>query len=215
MPKWRLSVPKNTKWWDFVNFCLRCCQETEIQHGNRPLHLTQHRHCLSMCQEWNDVRSDGSRRSKGLLAADSWSTESEFLHSDCLENLQSWGDFLLILWTTLGSCSRSEEMTFHLKYRMGGVQKFSFRVHKFIIVHAAVCLSYINGIVEIVQFICVILQLRMPFLCCHSQYVCMYCIRESQNAFTWDFEIIVYSFDIKTSNELIENMCLHVNIYVE
>ncbi len=112
MPKWRLSVPKNTKWWDFVNFCLRCCQETEIQHGNRPLHLTQHRHCLSMCQEWNDVRSDGSRRSKGLLAADSWSTESEFLHSDCLENLQSWGDFLLILWTTLGSCSRSEEMTF-------------------------------------------------------------------------------------------------------
>ncbi len=83
--------------------------------------------------------------------------------------------------------------TLHLTYRMGGVQKFSFRVHKFIIVHAAVCLSYINGIVEIVQFICVIFLLRMPFLCCHSQCVCMYCIRESQNAFTRDFEIIVLS----------------------
>ncbi len=114
-----------------------------------------------------------------------------------LENLQSWGDFLLILWTTLGSCSRSEEMTFpshsSSQVQNGGVQKFSFQVHKFIIVHAAVCLSYINGIVEIVQFICVILQLRMPFLCCHSQCVCMYCITESRNAFTRDFEIIVLS----------------------
>lgn len=81
--------------------------------------------------------------------------------------------------------------TLHLKYRMGGVHKFSFRVHKFIIVHTAVCLSYINGIVEIVLF--QIFKLSIPFLCCHSQCICMYCITESQNAFAWDFEIIVLS----------------------
>ncbi len=73
--------------------------------------------------------------------------------------------------------------TRHLKYRMGGVQKFSFRVHKFIIVHAAVCLSYINGIVEIsilLQYICVIFQLWISFRCCHSECICMYCITRQQ-----------------------------------
>lgn len=65
--------------------------------------------------------------------------------------------------------------TLHLKCRMGGVHKFSFRVHKFIIVHAAVCLSHTNGIVEIrmlLQYICVIFQLWIPFLCCQSESIC-------------------------------------------
>lgn len=112
--------------------------------------------------------------------------------------------------------------TLHLKYRMGGVQKFSFRVHKFIIVHTAVCLSYINGIVEIsmlLQYICVIFQLWIPFLCCHSECVCMYCITESRQPYEMHLhETLKSLFYLQfwcqvTSAD--RNMCLHVNINVE
>jgi len=122
-----LSVPKNIKWRDFANSSSMMLFSGNWNPAWKSTFTSDTTQILSFhvseakwCSSWWLKK----KRSKGYLEADSWSSESEFLHSDCIA--ESWEAAELMRlsshlmsnsWLILAS---REDMTFlatlHLKF---------------------------------------------------------------------------------------------------